>query len=84
MTILMRCLLPSFKNAFSRVANCGDLSTLCVPCQALAATPIDKISLRGRDVRTDDRYLDLSFCSLLKAGTTSRRVAFLKTLDRHF
>ena len=82
MTMMMRCLLQSFKDAFSRVANCGDLSTFCVPCQALAATPIDKISLRGRVVGLDDSYW--SFRSLLKAGATSRRVAFLKTVDRHF
>ena len=71
-------ILQSFKHAFPR-GNCGDLNTLCLPCQALAATPIDKISLRSSVVDSSD-----SFRSLLKAGTTSRRVAFLKTCDRHF
>ena len=78
----MTMMMGSFKHAFPRVANSGDLSALCVPCQALAATPIDKISLRAGNLIPEDlegrECLD-SFFSLLKAGTTSKKVAFLKT-----
>ena len=58
-------------------ANCGDLGMFCAPCQALAGTPVDKISLRPSGA---ERSL-ISFSFLRKAGATSRRVAFLKTCD---
>ena len=80
MTMMMRCLLQSCKHAVPRAANCGDLGMLCAPCQALAGTPIDKISLRPSGA---ERSV-ISFSFLRKAGTTSRRVAFLKTCDRQF
>ena len=57
---------------------------VCVHCQALAATPIDKISLReGLDWRKVENWIVRlpGFFALLKAGATSRKVAFLKTCD---
>ena len=58
---------------------------VCVPCQALAATPIDKISLRAilkESLSDSEHFRILTFSNLLlKADTTSRKVVFLKTCD---
>ena len=79
----MTMMMGSFKHAFPRVANSGDLSALCVPCQALAATPIDKISLRAGNLfipgKGGRECPGVSFSFLPQAGTTSKRVALLKT-----
>ena len=77
----MTMMMGSFKHAFPCVANSGDLSALCVPCQALAATPIDKISLRAWNLFPGGDLAECltSFFFLLKAGATSKRVVFLKT-----